>query len=178
MALSTILVAVPALSRVEPAITSGPVSSAIDDVGQDVAAGRRAGDEDGRRAPEARVLERGAHERRHARGGDAADDVGRADGHAPQPLLGVAHVVLGPLDGAGERRRAAGDDGDHARRRDAEGGDALDRVERAEPPRRSGADVDQAAAGGQLVGGQLRGAADQVGVRRAPRRAPWPPRPA
>ena len=99
--------------------------------------------EDGGGAAEAGVLERGAHERGGARGGHAADHVGGADRHAAQPLLAVADVVLGALDGAGEGRRAAGDDRDQPRGGDAERRHALDGVEGAEAPGGAGADVDQ-----------------------------------
>ena len=73
MALSTALVADPALSRVEPVSTSGPVRDRDHDVGQRGAGpGRGAQVTSTVRAPaRAGRLQRAAHERRHRAGGDA-----------------------------------------------------------------------------------------------------------
>jgi hypothetical protein len=115
---------------------------------------------DAKAAAEVGVLQRRAHERGHARGGDADDRVLGADRRPPQPLLGLAGAVLGALDRVGQGVRSAGDDRHRQRRRDAERRDALGRVQGAQPTRRAGADVDHAPTGGQPLGHQLGGPGD------------------
>ena len=74
--LSTSLVAVPALRRVEPAMTSGPTAGAIVRSTKVCSSVRGiAGDEDDAGAGLPGAGERAAHERRHAAGRHADDDV-------------------------------------------------------------------------------------------------------
>ena len=74
--LSTSFVAVPALSRVEPAMTSGPTAGRDGQVDERLELGAWiAGHEDHARARLTAAGERAAHERRHAAGRDADDDV-------------------------------------------------------------------------------------------------------
>ena len=77
--LSISFVAVPALRRVIPVTTSGPVTATIGDVDvlQRLRRRRRAGDDRRARADRARVVERAAHVGRGARRGDADDHVAR-----------------------------------------------------------------------------------------------------
>ena len=166
MALRVILVAVPALRRVEPAITSGPVAQRDHHVG-DAARRRRwaapgAGDEHGAgRARKWAYSSAARDERRHARGGDAADR--RPWGRPPPGACAArprAALSSAPSTARVRACGPAGDDRHHQRRRDAEGGHALGRVQRAEAARGAGADVDQAPAGGQPVGHQPGGLGD------------------
>ena len=101
--LSTSLVAVPALSRVEPVTTSGPtgtvmqlVAAGAQDLGRRVQA-----EEDRLRAEGLGPAERRAHVRRGAAGGDAQHDVVGPDTRrsSMSPIAGV-EVVLGALDRA------------------------------------------------------------------------------
>ena len=72
----TIFVAVPALSRVDPAITSGPDRRRDRQIDEGLQLGARiAGDEDDLRAGAARARQRAADELRHAAGRHADDDV-------------------------------------------------------------------------------------------------------
>ena len=99
-------VAVPALRRVLPVTTSGPVTATI---AMSAAASvfgrrRRAGDDRRARADRARVLERAAHVRRGARRGDADDDVARAHAARVEIDARLLQAVLGAFLRARERR--------------------------------------------------------------------------
>ena len=106
IAFSTALVAEPALSRVEPVRTSGPVGIAITTSASARRPGPgRAGDEHGRRAASPRGRERAAHERRHRAGRDADQQVARPERAALAPSDVLA--VLGALDRLEHRALAA-----------------------------------------------------------------------
>src|SRR5205807_5130480 len=123
--LRTSLVAVPALSRVEPASTSGPGAGATstsatprsdrdgsDEHVGDAAerSGRVADHENRAAAARPRHAERRAHERRHAARRDPDDHVALAR-PGPKPPDRVPCVVLGALAGAEDRRAPAGHHG-------------------------------------------------------------------
>ena len=142
--LRTILVAVPAFSRVEPAMISGPTRSAISRstcwpsrLGRLQAIPTVAG-------PSRAGLAHGAqHVGSPARSGNADHEI--AAGHAQRRQIRGAsiRIVLGPFDGPRERARPAGDQAhDHLRRR-AERGGTFRRVEHAQPARSPRPDVNQ-----------------------------------
>ena len=145
--LRTIFWAVPALRRVEPATTSGPVTTAmawsasVEDRAPDVVR-----DADRERATLA-ALPR-APRRRTASGRSRP----RRRPHRLEPTPRRRRpprrvdIVLGALDARRQRRAAARHEGRHERRRDAERGHALDRVEHREAAARAGTHVDEPAA--------------------------------
>src|SRR5438874_2369351 len=164
--LSTSLVAVPALSRVEPARTSGPGAGAMTTFAL---------------TPRARLhvtITVRAPARR------AAASPPRTSGVTPRadtppttsPARARPHgagarirVVLGPLARAEDGGAAAGHDPLHAARRRAERRRALRGLEHTEPAAGAGADEDQPAAGGEGGDDQIDGGGDLT--RDAPDRA-------
>ncbi len=106
---------------------------------------RIAGHEDDARAGTAGRGERAAHERRHAAGRDADDDVtpGRLEPLGGPGALPV--VVLRALLGAQDGRLAAGHDRLHQRRIGPEGGRHLGGFDDAQAAARAGAHEDDAA---------------------------------
>ena len=145
--LSTSLVAVPALSRVEPAMISGPTAGRdrqIDEGLQLVA--RIAGHEHDARAGLAGAGQRAAHERRHAAGRHADDDVllGRIEARdRPRAFL---VVVFGAFLGADDGVLAAGHDALDQLGTGAEGRRHLGGLDDAEAAAGAGADEDDAPA--------------------------------
>ena len=150
---STSLVAVPAFSRVEPLSTSGPTTGVIARSTREMMSASGLHERPMVNAPScAGVIDRAQHVGRPAAGGDADEHVVRRKARWPARSCGGEFgVVLGPLDGSRERRRAAGDDADDQSRRGVERRRALGGVEHAEPAGRAGPDVDQPAAGPQPV---------------------------
>ena len=114
---STILVAVPALRRVEPAITSAPTPGAI--VRSTNVCSSVPGSQVTKmiRAPALpRARERAAHELRHAAGRDADDDVLLGRPQARDRPRAFLVVVLDAFLRAEDRVAAAGHDRLHERR--------------------------------------------------------------
>ena len=148
--------AVPAFILVEPAITSGPTTTATS-----CSASRPSSESSAQTSATV-----SAPVRRAALGG--ADHVGRAtarreqdDGIALLHVRGldVARsrdlVVLGRLLGDRERGDAAGHEDDHLLGRDAERRPALGGIDRREPSGGAGADVDQPAAALEPLGDRI-----------------------
>jgi len=105
-----------------------------------------AGEEDAPRSETPGVVEATSDERGQAAGGDADEDVGRAE---PAPLKfgdGFPGVVFGAFDRADERPVAAGDDALDLVGVGAEGRWALGGVEHPEAPAGARADVEEPAA--------------------------------
>ena len=130
--LSASLVAVPALSRVEPGQDLRSDGERDDDAGAPARHVRIARHEHGRGPAAPRFAERAAHEGSHPARRDPDDDVA---GARPPPHLTRAGrpVVLGALHGAEDGAAAAGDDGLHERGRRVERGRALRGLDHAEP---------------------------------------------
>ena len=137
--LRTSFCAVPAFSRVEPAITSGPTTTATSCSARAAASAvASARDGDAERTRFARRLQRSEHERRRAARADGDDAVLGPEGEPAQCVRRRSTIVL--------VRILLGDDGENLTRWRAEGGAALGGVERGECSRRAGAGVDQPAA--------------------------------
>ena len=170
--LSTIFVAVPALSRVEPAMTSGPTAGAIVRSTNVCSSVRGSQVTKMIFAPGlARARQRAAHELRHAAGRHADDDVllGR-----PQPADRARAFLVVVLDAFLARAKigvlAAGHDRLHEVGIGAEGRRHLRRLEHAEPAARAGADEHDAAALPQRLGDDLDADARCAPSRAGPRR--------
>ena len=107
MALRAALVADAALSRVEPVRTSGPVGIATTTSAIARSPGRGAQVTSTVRTPRPRaVSSAAAHERRHRAGGDADEQVARAQ--ALRLLAALVLAVLRPFHGAEHRVFTAG----------------------------------------------------------------------
>ena len=163
--LRTILVAVPALRRVEPAMISGPDRRGDGEVDEGLQlVARIAGHEHHARAGLAGAGQRAAHERRHAAGRDADDDVllGRVE---PRDGAGAFFVVVfGAFLGADDGVLAAGHDALHQQRVGAEGRRHLGRLDDAQPAAGAGADEHQAAALAQGLGAHVGAERDAVAL--------------
>ena len=162
MMLSTTFWAVPAFSRVEPAMISGPTSTSIA-----IMRGRAerravvAGETDSQGARLGGGGDRAEDVRRATARRDPDDDVVRRDAE-PRDRCRASHsVVLRVLDGNLERARASGEHTDDLSERDVEGGPRLGRVEHAQTSGRAGADVDQAASAFEPLDDALDGPHDR-----------------
>ena len=157
----TILWAVPAFMRDDPARTSGPTSVTMAKCGG--ALERRvaiAGEGDGVGAAAAGVFDGGDGEGSASAGGDAEDDVvlaGLALFHFGD---GGGGVVFAGFGGVGEGLGASGHDELHGARVGVESGRDFGGVEGAEAAAGSGADVDEASAVADAGGDDVDGAGD------------------
>ena len=142
--LRTILVAVPALSRVEPAMTSGADGRRDHEVDERLQLGARvAGDEDDLRAGPARAVQPAADERRHAARRHADDDVFRRRAEPGERARALFVVVLDALARTDEGPVPAGHHGAHQVGIGAEGRRHLGRFEHAKAAAGAGADEHQ-----------------------------------
>ena len=171
--LRTSLVAVPALSRVEPAMTSGPTAGAI------VRSTNVCSSVRGSHVTKmifalglARARQAAAHVRRHAAGRHADDDVLLRRLEPLDRARAVLVAVLGAFLRVEERVLAAGHDGLNRVGVGAERRRHLRRLDDAEPSAGAGADEDDAAALAQRldddVDADARCAASRAGRPRAP----------
>ena len=166
---STILVAVPAFNRVDPAMTSGPTSGAMitsTNVWSSL--------------PGQQVTKMIFHPRPAGPGQRPPDELGQAAGgypdehvlarqaqppHGPAPLF---EVVLHPFPGLEERLASPRHDRLHEVRRRAERRGHLRRLEHAETPARAGPDEDEPSALAESLGDQIGGRSRCVPSRAAP----------
>jgi hypothetical protein len=146
-----ILVAVPALSRVDPAMTSAPTRAAIG-LGFKQA-GSVADDRGGASAPRAGFSDGTENVWGPAGRSDANHQVVGGDGELSNVGCAATGIILGSLDRARQCGGAAGDEPDDHRGGRAERGRTFRGVEDTQSARGASSDVNEPGASSNTVGG-------------------------